>query len=228
MIQCPYLLSEVMSSLKNRFFRKIFFFSLFAVSLTGLKGDPLFKLINDYRAQMGMNSLKQNEFLSEVAQRYAEELVKRGVISHKDERGRRVLDRVQDAGGTCVKAGEVLGFGPDRTSLLKGWIQSPVHKDVLLGSWFQTGIGIARLENTLVAVVIYTQGNLTELKTETREEGVFISWKSLMPAELYSEGRKITGIKKSGESYSVLFRNPPKLLWFKRDSVVTDRVFYQK
>lgn len=98
----------------------------------------------------------QDHGLEALARSYAQELARRGVLSHEDPQGFHVKQRWLRAGGRPGSLGEILGAASDPRLLAQAWLNSPKHRRILLDRrWSFVGIGVAAAEGTFVAVVLF-------------------------------------------------------------------------
>jgi len=106
------------------------------------------KIINDYRAQYGLQALSVSENLERSATWMANDMATRNYFSHGDSMGRLSQTRIAECGATMA-SGENLGAGPDIISAAQAfelWRTSPGHNaNMLYASYRQ--IGIARISN---------------------------------------------------------------------------------
>jgi uncharacterized protein YkwD len=105
-------------------------------------------LHNEERAKEKLNSVEVSSKLTKAAQRHADDMAKRKEMSHDGSDGTRPADRITDAGYRWRRVGENVAYGrftPER--LMKGWMDSPVHKKNILGSYSQIGVACATAED---------------------------------------------------------------------------------
>ncbi len=111
----------------------------------GACGQSLIPLINQVRAENGLLPLVENPLLDAAAQRYAEFIASRSILSHTAD-GRTLDARAQAAGYTGWKAlGENLAGGYDTPEqVVAAWLASPGHRAIILTpSYTETGVGCA-------------------------------------------------------------------------------------
>jgi uncharacterized protein YkwD len=105
-------------------------------------------LHNQERAKEKLNTLEISPKLTKAAQRHADDMARRKEMGHKGSDGSAPADRITDAGYRWRRVGENVAFGrwtPEQ--LLKGWMESPVHKKNILGSYSQIGVACATAED---------------------------------------------------------------------------------
>jgi uncharacterized protein YkwD len=107
----------------------------------------LFTLTNQDRASAGLNALVDDGYLHSKARWRAKDMADRNYFSHAiPPDGRMVFDYMQ-ADGYCFQvAGENIGlttFGDSdaTTTLEQAFMGSPEHRDNILGTWADMGVG---------------------------------------------------------------------------------------
>lgn len=141
------------------------------VSFVDKKTDNIelevFKQINDVREQAGLQRLKWDPKLHEVALFHSRDMAENSYLNHTNLEGQGPNERAEDLGVNLVVetdfkiytgVGENIGFMPkgvvsDVGVLLTGediasaavykWLDSLPHKENILGEYFYTGIGVA-------------------------------------------------------------------------------------
>jgi uncharacterized protein YkwD len=112
----------------------------------------ILELVNRERAKQKLPALTIDPTLTKVAKGYSELMAKREKAAHGLD-GKRVGERIFDAGYDYTAAGENLASAvgkkdqpaPKPAELVKGWMDSPSHRKVILtGKYTQTGLGVAR------------------------------------------------------------------------------------
>ncbi|MEI2583612.1 CAP domain-containing protein [Scytonema sp. PRP1] len=109
--------------------------------------QQVFELTNQERAKNGLSPLKANAELNYAADKYAEEMSKRGVLSHTGPDGSKPWDRAEAVGYEARMMGENIAAG-QRTpeQVVKGWMDSPGHRANILRSQY-TDIGVGFYNN---------------------------------------------------------------------------------
>lgn len=108
-----------------------------------------FALINQKRAEIGLEPLAWSDEVAKIARLHSENMVKFNFFSHKGIDGKMVDGRADSLGVTKWTAmGENIAYNrgyqnPIETAVEK-WLLSPSHRDNLLNSrWRESAIGIA-------------------------------------------------------------------------------------
>jgi len=121
-----------------------------APSLDRQFADAVFNEINNVRAGAGKPALLLDGRLRSAAAKYAALLLARGELGHALDG--QPWDRAQREGYPSQYVGEVLisrgsseplSVGHDAPQLVAAWIDSPPHRDIILGNEFAfTGLGV--------------------------------------------------------------------------------------
>jgi len=131
--------------------------------------------VNHLRVQRGLSELDTDPLLERTAAAYADDLKRRGVLSHVDEQGRRALERFRANGGTTVLVGEILGSGAALQPLSAAWEASPGHREVVLNPlWTHCGAAAVQSGSTAVWVVLFTRHRIFPLQILRRADGYLI------------------------------------------------------
>jgi uncharacterized protein YkwD len=90
-----------------------------------------------------------------LALAHAQDLAKRGVLSHEDAFGRNAAQRAGVLGLPEGEYGEVVGAGPTRRAVWQAWKKSPPHRELLteLG-WQDWGAAEVRLKGLVICVLV--------------------------------------------------------------------------
>jgi hypothetical protein len=109
--------------------------------------QQVFELTNQERVKNGLSPLKTNAELNFAADKYAEEMSKRRVLSHTGPDGSKPWDRAEAVGYEAQMMGENIAAG-QRTpeQVVKGWMDSPGHRANILRSQY-TDIGVGFYNN---------------------------------------------------------------------------------
>lgn len=107
-------------------------------------------MINQYRAEKGLQPLKLNADLTAAAKAHARDLAKWDRISHYGSDGSNPWDRVKRAGYKARLAAENVGTGQVTfEEVLRGWKESPGHnKNLLLSDAEHMGLALVQAPNT--------------------------------------------------------------------------------
>lgn len=120
----------------------------------------LFEAINRFRAEQGLNPLKEDPLLNRCAANYASEMLKHGYMGHVDRHGNRALQRYRYLGGTATRVGENLASLATESpwsKLLTLWIESPTHLGVLKqDDWLTLGIALMELDGKRVGIALFS------------------------------------------------------------------------
>ncbi len=117
--------------------------------------------INGARAREGMIALSRDAQIDNVARGHSRDMAHRRYLSHVNPEGENPVARLQRAGRkNFTLVGENVGLTsrPQPVQeIVNGWLTSPVHRENLLGSAFNTtGIGVASaLDGTLYFTQLY-------------------------------------------------------------------------
>ena len=108
--------------------------------------------VNIVRRQHELVMLRGRDTLARVARAHAEEMARENYLDHINPQGQSPLERVRAAGidgfrllaeniGTTTMPGDRV------TSLIEGWMNSPIHRENILNPAFNT-TGIAVVETS--------------------------------------------------------------------------------
>lgn len=105
--------------------------------------EQVCELVNQERAKVGVGTLKLDAALSQVAQAYAEDMVRRGYFSHTSPEGLGPADRLQAGQISYRTWGENIAYyykTPE--AVMTGWMNSSGHKaNILNGKFGKIGVG---------------------------------------------------------------------------------------
>jgi uncharacterized protein YkwD len=115
-------------------------------SATRLDAERARDLVNVYRKEKGLRSLKLQPALTEAARAHSRDLAKWDRISHFGSDGSNPWDRVKRAGYNARLAAENVGTGQVTIDeVIKGWQASPGHnKNLLLADAEHMGIALVQ------------------------------------------------------------------------------------
>lgn len=97
--------------------------------------------INGIRAEYGLHPLVLNDQLTQAAHAHVAEAVSRHYMSHTGADGSSYYDRVARTGYAAAKVNEAIGWGYNMDRQLNWWLNSRVHRGMLLSPLY-TEIGI--------------------------------------------------------------------------------------
>jgi uncharacterized protein YkwD len=131
-------------------------------SSTAKMGKIVEQSINKIREQNGLNTLKNNEKLAQVARNYSRQMARDNFFSHTGSDNSTLPERVRSGGIYYRVVGENL-FKSINVSepvplAIEGWMNSPGHRENILRPAFtQTGIGIWKEGNTYYMTQLFMQ-----------------------------------------------------------------------
>jgi uncharacterized protein YkwD len=101
------------------------------------------ELTNQERAKAGLQPLKGNAELDYAADKYAEDMSERGVLSHTGPDGSQPWDRAKAVGYEAQSMGENIAAGQKTPEqVVQAWMNSPGHRANILNSNFtELGVG---------------------------------------------------------------------------------------
>lgn len=109
--------------------------------------------INQVRQKNGLQPLKNNVQLTQVARNYSRQMAEKKFFSHTGADGSTLADRVRAGGISYWVVGENLYTSTNIPrpvpSAIEGWMNSPGHRENILRSVYaETGVGVWRVGNT--------------------------------------------------------------------------------
>jgi len=114
--------------------------------------EKIIELTNQEREELGLNTLKENELLSEAARQKAADMFAFNYWAHISPSGRTPWTFFTDAGYKYQYAGENLARDfNDPESVVRAWMDSPSHRENVVNSKYQE-IGIAVVDGSLQGV----------------------------------------------------------------------------
>lgn len=103
----------------------------------------MLELVNAERVAAGLEPVRADPALAEVARAHSRDMLARGYFSHYSPEGRNLGNRLQQARVSYLLAGENLALAPNLTSAHNGLMRSPGHRANILRPQFgRLGIGI--------------------------------------------------------------------------------------
>lgn len=107
--------------------------------------EEMLELLNRERQAAGLQPLRLDEQLREVARAHSREMFEAGYFGHVSPRTGTVADRVRAAGGRFSRVGENLAYAPTVGMAHEGLMNSPGHRANILEPGFtRVGIGVVR------------------------------------------------------------------------------------
>ncbi|SEV92733.1 CAP domain-containing protein [[Clostridium] fimetarium] len=106
-------------------------------------------LVNNERANAGLNALSENNELNNVATLKSEDMVKLNYFSHTSPTYGSPFEMLTQFNIKYTAAGENIAYGqPTPEEVMNGWMNSPGHRANILNKNFtQIGVGIAQKAN---------------------------------------------------------------------------------
>lgn len=112
------------------------------------------QLLNRDREKHGLAPLVYSAELSQLAERYAEDMIARKFFSHNDPDGRSPFDRMRASGIAYRHAGENLAINDNVAAAQTAFMNSPTHRaNVLSPQFTEVGIGVRVAPNGKTYVV---------------------------------------------------------------------------
>lgn len=103
---------------------------------------------NQERNNHNLQPLTMNALLNESAARKCEDMAVRNYWDHNTPEGTEPWEFIQAAGYQYQKAGENLAYGfLDEEAVVRGWMESPTHRDNLLGMYQEVGFAVCTSDN---------------------------------------------------------------------------------
>ncbi len=122
--------------------------------------------INEIRQERGLNQLRDNFMLAQVARNYSQKMARKNFFSHTSPDGDTPAQRVRSAGIFYLVMGENLFKStnvPKPVPLaVEGWMDSPGHREnILHPEYTQTGVGIWREGNTYYITQLFMRSEFS-------------------------------------------------------------------
>lgn len=122
--------------------------------------------INEIRQERGLNQLRDNLMLAQVARNYSQKMARKNFFSHTSPDGDTPAQRVRSAGIFYLVMGENLFKStnvPKPVPLaVEGWMDSPGHREnILHPEYTQTGVGIWREGNTYYITQLFMRSEFS-------------------------------------------------------------------
>lgn len=105
--------------------------------------------VNDIRQSSGLQPLRWNGNVANVARQHSQNMANNNFFSHADPQGNTALERLLNAGVRFNLVAENLAlndYAPDPVAIaIKGWLDSPGHRQNMLRvEVTDTGVGVVR------------------------------------------------------------------------------------
>jgi len=109
--------------------------------------SALLCLVNRKRSANGLKALRLDRKLQRAAGRHARDMVKHDYFAHQRDGGPDLSERLDRAGWNGEAWGETIAYGCGSSgspkATLKGWMNSPPHRAILLsGTYRRGGLGV--------------------------------------------------------------------------------------
>lgn len=129
-------------------------------------------MINHDREQQGVSGLQWNEWLALAARKHAEEMARRGQLSHRFPGEPGLLDRIAATRLHFDAAAENVAFGSTAAEINDGWMHSPGHRaNILEAKYNAIGLAMVRSGNALYAVADFAH-SVPTLSSSDLEDAV--------------------------------------------------------
>lgn len=113
----------------------------------------LWQKTNDERIARGIGALALNASLNRSAEAKCNDMKERNYWSHNDPEGREPWHFFREQGIQNSKLGENLHYGPQADAgVVKDFMDSPTHRDNVLGPYTNVGYGICDFRGTKLVV----------------------------------------------------------------------------
>jgi uncharacterized protein YkwD len=100
-------------------------------------------LVNAERAKAGVSPLAANSALTELAEKFSDDMAARGFFDHTDPDGLSPWDRAAKAGVTGLGGENIARGQADPAAVVEAWMNSPGHRANILNPDFKTlGVGV--------------------------------------------------------------------------------------
>lgn len=111
--------------------------------------QEIFELINVERVNAGVSALFLDNAIRVVSRAHSEDMAANNYLNHINAAGDGPGERLMDAHLIFTYFGEniayMYGFGYPAAAVVKGWMNSPSHRDNILFPYYtHTGVGVAR------------------------------------------------------------------------------------
>ncbi|MCX5267953.1 CAP domain-containing protein [Streptomyces sp. NBC_00199] len=101
------------------------------------------KLVNEERAKVGCSPVSANSSLSDLAEKFSDDMAARGFFDHTDPDGATPWDRAAKAGISGLGGENIARGQADAAAVMEAWMNSPGHRANILNCDFKTlGVGV--------------------------------------------------------------------------------------
>lgn len=125
----------------------IIVFILCVVEVRGAEyQEVILKLVNEVRIENGLNPLKMNNELNNIAITKAKDMAKEEILSHNSKKYGMTFNIIKEKGIKFSAAGENIARWHDTPEfVVERWLNSKGHRDNILNpNYDETGIGMAK------------------------------------------------------------------------------------
>ena len=137
--------------------------------------QELFRMINHERAQAGVAELQWNEWLAQAARKHAEEMARRGQLSHQFTGEPGLRERIAATKLRFNASAENVAFGPTPAGITDDWMHSPGHRaNILDGQYNAIGVAVARRGDELYAVTDFAH-SVPSLSAPELEDAITVA-----------------------------------------------------
>ena len=106
--------------------------------------QEVFDLVNQIRAENGLEPFVYNETLAETARAHSQDMIDRNFFDHYNPDGKSPFDRMEANGIRYSMAAENIAAGyPSPEEVVEGWMNSDGHRANILGGCEELGVGLA-------------------------------------------------------------------------------------
>ena len=117
--------------------------------------EEFLALLNDYRADLGLDPLDDDLNLNRAALLHSEWMYETGIYSHEGKNGSSHTQRCIDSGTYCYGEILMLSYNPDPQGYLEAWQGSFSH-NATMTRWYYTDVGISFYEGYATVVFSFT------------------------------------------------------------------------
>lgn len=118
--------------------------------------NEMVELVNKERGAVGLNKLLISQELIQVARVHGIDMWKRQYFAHINPDGESPFDRLDKYGVEYLSAGENLALAPSVRLAQEGLMQSPSHRDNILGREYKK-IGVGAVDGGKKAGIMFVQ-----------------------------------------------------------------------
>ncbi|MER6410230.1 CAP domain-containing protein [Streptomyces humidus] len=113
------------------------------VSAAAQAAAEVLSLVNEERAKAGCSAVAANSSLSDLAEKFSDDMAARGFFDHTDPDGASPWDRAAEAGISGLGGENIARGQADAAAVMAAWMNSPGHRANILNCDFTTlGVGV--------------------------------------------------------------------------------------